>query len=78
MSKKQLKRQRRWEHKMNIKKRKKEQDRQVKLERAKAEGRDLDKERAEVEERTKLGIGHKRRQEVRQHILMVGHSSAGK
>ena len=65
MSKNALKRQRRWEQKMNIKRRRKEQERQIKIAMAKAQGRDLEKERKEQEERTKSGEGHRRREEVR-------------
>lgn len=49
LSKNQMKKKRRWEKMMEIKKRRKLQDKQVKIEKAKAQGRDLEAERAAQE-----------------------------
>jgi hypothetical protein len=64
LSKKALKRQRRWEEKLATKKRRKEHDKESKKAKAILEGRDLEKERREVELRTKNGEGRKRREKV--------------
>jgi len=63
-SKNQLKRQRRYEKLMQVKHRRKLQEKEGKLEKAKVQGRDLDEERREMEERTRSGEGKKRRQEL--------------
>lgn len=63
ISKSQVKRQRRWEQAMERKKRRKQQEKDIKLAKALAEGRDLEKERRLVEERTREGAGHRRREE---------------
>lgn len=61
VSKNQLKRQRKWEQKMEIKRRRKEQEKNIKLAKAKAEGRNIDAEREDMEERRKDGSGWARR-----------------
>lgn len=63
MSKKQRKRQQKWERAMQVKKRRKQQDKEIKIAKAKAEGRDLDQERLEQERKTKDGAGRRKRQE---------------
>eukprot|EP00521_Asterionellopsis_glacialis_P016680 CAMPEP_0195297866 /NCGR_PEP_ID=MMETSP0707-20130614/22258_1 /TAXON_ID=33640 /ORGANISM="Asterionellopsis glacialis, Strain CCMP134" /LENGTH=350 /DNA_ID=CAMNT_0040359777 /DNA_START=147 /DNA_END=1196 /DNA_ORIENTATION=- len=63
MSKNQLKKRRRYEKAMDIKKRKKMQEKATKRAKAIAEGRDLDEERRLQEERTKSGEGHARREQ---------------
>ena len=63
ISKSQVKRQRRWELAMERKKRRKQQEKDTKLAKALAEGRDLEQERRIIEERTKDGVGHRRREE---------------
>ena len=63
VSKKQMKRQRKWERAMEVKKRRKQQDKEIKIAKAKAEGRDLEKERLEQERKTKDGAGRRKRQE---------------
>ncbi len=62
LSKKQLKKRKRLEKLMAVKKRKKEQKKEARAAKAKAEGRDLDEERRIQAERTKLGVGHKKRE----------------
>jgi len=64
MSKKQMKKRKRHEKLMDIKKRKKEQAKEVKAAKAEAEGRDLDAERLLQEEREKSGVGRKKRAEM--------------
>jgi tRNA (guanine9-N1)-methyltransferase len=61
VTKNQLKRQRKWEQKMEVKRRRKEQEKNIKLARAKAEGRNIDAERIDMEERRKDGKGWARR-----------------
>jgi tRNA (guanine9-N1)-methyltransferase len=63
VSKNQLKRQRKWEQAMEVKRRRKEQEKGVKLAVAKAEGRDIDAERREMEEGYKNGVGRAKRNE---------------
>lgn len=64
LSKKALKRQRRWDMKLEVKKRRKEHQRESKRAKAILDGRDVEKERREIEERTKEGEGRKRREKV--------------
>ncbi|KAL7578337.1 hypothetical protein ACA910_012743 [Epithemia clementina (nom. ined.)] len=64
LSKNQLKKIRRWERKLEVKKRRKQQEKDAKLARAKAEGRDLEKEREEMLSRAASGEGKRRRQEL--------------
>jgi tRNA (guanine9-N1)-methyltransferase len=59
LSKNQLKKKRRWEKLMDIKKRRKLQDKQVKLELAKVQGRDICAERAQQEAARILGENRK-------------------
>lgn len=61
ISKKQLKRQMKFEMMQGKKRRRKEQEKALKLERAKAEGRDLEAERLADEERRKDGTGWAKR-----------------
>lgn len=61
MSKNQLKKRKRFEKLMQIKKRKKEQDKEARHAKAKAEGRDLDEERRLQELRTLSGKGKQKR-----------------
>jgi tRNA (guanine9-N1)-methyltransferase len=63
LSKSQMKRQGRWEQAMQRKKRRKQQEKEIKVAKALAEGRDLEEERRLLEERTKGGVGHQRREE---------------
>ena len=70
-SKKSLKRQRRWEEKLAVKKRRKEHAREAKRAKAILDGRDVEKERLEVERRTKEGEGHKRREKVRPMLMCL-------
>jgi tRNA (guanine9-N1)-methyltransferase len=63
LSKSQMKRQRRWEQAMERKKRRKQQDKDIKMAKALSEGRDLEEERRLLEERTEEGVGHRRREE---------------
>lgn len=63
ISKSQIKRQRRWVQAMERKKRRKQQEKDIKLAKALAEGRDLEEERRLVENRTKEGVGHRKREE---------------
>lgn len=64
MSKNQLKRKRRFEKLMQVKERRKLQEREAKRAKAAAQGRDLEEERRQLEERTKFGEGKKRRNEL--------------
>jgi tRNA (guanine9-N1)-methyltransferase len=63
LSKNQLKKKRRWERAMEVKKRRKQQDKEIKHAKAKAAGRDLEQERRELLQRTADGSGKKRRLE---------------
>jgi tRNA (guanine9-N1)-methyltransferase len=63
LSKSQMKRQRRWDQAMERKKRRKQQEKDIKVAKALAESRDLEEERRLVEERTKEGVGHQRRED---------------
>ena len=63
LSKNQLKKRRRWERAMEVKKRRKQQDKDIKLAKAKAQGRDLEQEKIELKKRTEEGINRKKRQE---------------
>ena len=63
LSKNQLKKRRRYEKLMAIKKRKKQQDKDAKAAKAKAEGRDLDEERRIQAERFQSGEGRLKREE---------------
>eukprot|EP00980_Cylindrotheca_fusiformis_P008759 scaffold1869_cov122-Cylindrotheca_fusiformis.AAC.21 len=60
-SKNQLKRQRKWEQAMEVKRRRKEQERNVRLAQAKVDGRDIEKERKIQEENRKAGAGWAKR-----------------
>mmetsp|Transcript_15172 Transcript_15172/g.17661 ORF Transcript_15172/g.17661 Transcript_15172/m.17661 type:complete len:334 (-) Transcript_15172:426-1427(-) len=62
LSKKQMKKRKRYEKLMGIKKRKKEQDKAVKAAKAKAEGRDLEKERQKQHEQFLCGEGRMKRE----------------
>lgn len=62
LSKNQLKKRRRYEKAMAIKKRRKQQQKEARIAKAVAEGRDLAEERRIQEERTKLGEGRQRRE----------------
>jgi tRNA (guanine9-N1)-methyltransferase len=53
----------RWERKMELKRKKKQQDKEMRLARAQAEGRDLDEERRLLRERTEEGSAKRRRVE---------------
>ena len=59
-----MRKRKRLEKLMEIKRRKKQQDKDAKHAKAKAEGRDLEAERKIVEERTKSGEGRRKREEV--------------
>ena len=61
LSKNQLKRQRKWAQAMEVKRRRKEQEKNIKIAKAKAEGRDIEAERRDMEERRKEGSGWNRR-----------------
>ena len=61
LSKNQLKRQRKWEQALAVKKRRKQQQKDAKIAKAKAEGRDMEAERKEMEENRKSGKGWERR-----------------
>lgn len=61
MSKNQLKRKRKWENAMEIKRRRKEQERNIRHAQAKADGRDIEAERKIQEENRKTGIGWAKR-----------------
>jgi tRNA (guanine9-N1)-methyltransferase len=62
LSKNQMKKRRRYEKLMAIKKRKKQQDKEAKAAKAKAQGRDLEQERKFQAEREKSGEGHLKRE----------------
>ena len=63
LSKSRMKRQRRWEQAMERKRRRKLQEKEIKIAKALADGRDLEEERRIMEERTKSGQGHQKREE---------------
>jgi len=63
MSKNQLKRKRKWEKAMEVKRRRKEQQKSIKLAKARAEGRDVEAEKEDMEQRRKDGKGWARRNE---------------
>ena len=63
MSKNQLKKKRKWEKAMEVKRRRKEQQKQIKLAKARAEGRDVQAEKEDMERRRKDGSGWARRNE---------------
>ena len=63
LSKNQLKRQRKLERAMEVKKRRKMQEKETKVAKAKAEGRDLESERKDMEHRREKGNGWARRNE---------------
>ena len=73
LSKKALKRKRRWDEKLAVKKRRKEHAREAKRAKAILDGRDVEKERRDIEERTKEGEGRKRREKVRIVIILAGY-----
>jgi hypothetical protein len=64
LSKNQLKKKRRFEKAMEVKKRRKLQDKEVKRAKALAAGRDIEEEQRLQLEREESGEGHKRREEV--------------
>jgi tRNA (guanine9-N1)-methyltransferase len=72
LSKNQLKKKRRWEKAMEVKKRRKLQEKQVKIERAKALGRDLDAERARQELARQNGVHRWERQREWQKKMQPG------
>lgn len=73
ISKNQLKRQRKWEQAMAVKKRRKEQEKSVKVAKAAVQGRDIEAERRIMEERRKEGIGWAKREEKwKQHFHKNG------
>lgn len=75
ISKNQMKKRRRYEKLMAIKKRKKQQDKEAKAAKAKAQGRDLEQERKFQAERAKSGEGHlKREQKWTQRLANVDSS----
>ena len=53
------------EERLEVKRRRKLQRKEMKIAKAKAEGRDLEQERRELEERTKSGEGARKREQVR-------------
>lgn len=57
ISKNQLKRQRKWEQAMAVKRRRKEQERNIRIAQARADGRDIEKERQTQEQNRKDGKG---------------------
>lgn len=63
LSKNQLKKKRRWERAMENKKRRKQQEKEIKIAKAIAEGRDIEKERKLCQQRTLDGKNKKKRQE---------------
>jgi tRNA (guanine9-N1)-methyltransferase len=69
ISKNQLKRQRKWEQAMVVKRRRKQQEKDTKIAKAKAEGRDIDAERKDMEERRLDGEGWARRDKRWQEIF---------
>jgi tRNA (guanine9-N1)-methyltransferase len=69
LSKNQLKKRRRWEKALAIKKRRKEQEREIRLLKAKNEGRDLDQERQQQLVNEQNGKGWERREERWKNIM---------
>ena len=69
MSKNQLKKKRKWEKAMEVKRRRKEQQKNIKLAKAKAEGRDIEAEKEDMERRRKDGSGWARRNEWWQEMF---------
>lgn len=69
ISKNQLKRQRKWDQAMDVKRRRKQQEKDTKIAKAKAEGRDIDAERKDMEERRLEGDGWARRNKRWQEIF---------
>ncbi len=63
LSKKQLKRRKKWEQAMAVKCRRKEQQKNIKMDKAKASGRDVEAERQLMEQQRREGIGWARRNE---------------
>jgi tRNA (guanine9-N1)-methyltransferase len=63
LSKNQLKKRKRWERAMEIKTRRKQQEKEVKRAKATAQGRNLEQEKIEQKKRAEEGLGRKRRQE---------------
>ena len=64
LSKKALKRRKRWEKALEIKKRRKEQSKEIRRIKAKNEGRDLDAEREQQKQNEKEGKGWERREKL--------------
>ena len=75
LTKNQLKKKRRWEQAMLVKKRKKQQERDVRLAKAKAEGRDVEAEKKFMEERRKQGEGWSKRNQAWQENFQKQRSS---
>jgi tRNA (guanine9-N1)-methyltransferase len=69
ISKNQLKRERKWEQAMEVKRRRKQQEKDTRIAKAKAEGRDIDAERKDMEERRLEGEGWARRNKRWQEIF---------
>jgi len=69
MSKNQMKRNRKWEKAMEVKRRRKEQQKNIKIAIAKAEGRDVEAEKEDMERRRKDGSGWARRNEWWQEMF---------
>ena len=64
LSKKALKRRKRWEKALEIKKRRKEQSKEIRRIKAQNEGRDLDAEREQQKQNEKVGKGWERREKL--------------
>ena len=75
LSKNQQKKMRRWERKLEVKRRRKQQEKDAKHAKAKAEGRDLNKEREEMLRRAAIGEGKKRRLEKWEQKMIQASSS---
>lgn len=69
LSKNQLKKKRRWEKLMEIKKRRKTQEKEAKVAKAVAQGRDLEEERRFAAERAKEGAGREKREAIWKKLL---------
>ncbi len=69
LSKNQLKKKRRWEKLMEVKKRRKTQEKEAKAAKAAAEGRDLEEEKRFAAERAKEGIGREKREAIWRELL---------
>ncbi len=69
MSKNQLKKKRKWEKAMEVKRRRKEQQKNIKKAKAEAEGRDIEAEKKDMEQRRQDGSGWARRNEWWQEMF---------